>query len=188
RAECDAIIVGAGTLQHDNPSLTVRDTPVIGNVPMRVVLCFATPPFDENCKLLSDDAPSRFYVRGMNEHTQQWQDAGVQIEQAGSLLAILKHLADDGFLQILLEGGGALHASFLEAGFTDELVLYQAPIMIGGRDAVALWNGRGVETVDSAIRLADVQRRILGDDQMIRGRLAYPESPVQDERNGFQTP
>ena len=175
RAQCDAIVVGAGTLQHDNPSLLVRDTPIIGNIPLRVVLCFATPVFSPDCKLLSDAAPTRFYVRSLNEHTEAWRAAGVQVQQSGSLLAALKHLAEDGYLQLLLEGGGALHTSFLEAQFSDEMVLYQAPIIIGGRDAVSLWGGQGSGTLHQAIRLKDVLRRKLGDDQMIRGAVVYPD-------------
>ncbi|MFQ5345707.1 MAG: bifunctional diaminohydroxyphosphoribosylaminopyrimidine deaminase/5-amino-6-(5-phosphoribosylamino)uracil reductase RibD [Mariprofundus sp.] len=175
RAESDAILVGAGTLHDDNPSLTVRDSKVIGNVPLRVVICSATPPFFPDCKLLSDDAPTRFYVRSSNKHTQKWSDAGVQVEQADSLESMLRHLAGDGYLQLLLEGGGALHASFLEGKFSHEMVLYQAPVLIGGRDAVSLWENDGAETVDQAIRLEDVVRREMGGDQMIRGRVVYPD-------------
>jgi len=175
RAQVDAIVVGAGTLQFDNPSLTVRDVEVKGNLPLRVVLCFETPRFNPDSKLLTGDAPTRFYVRSTNEHAGKWREAGVQIEQLSSLDAILKHLAEDGYLHLLLEGGGYLHGSFFEGRFTDELVLYQAPILIGGRDAISLWNGLGVERIDHALHLADIKRRVLGDDVMIRGRVVYPE-------------
>jgi len=175
RAECDAILVGAGTLHHDNPSLTVRDSRVVGNVPLRVALCFETPAFFPDCKLLSDEAPTRFYVRNHNKYTQVWSDAGVQVEQADNLNSILQHLAEDGYLQLLLEGGGGLHAAFLDAGFSDEMVLYQAPIIIGGREAVTLWDGEGAETVDKSIRLKDVVYREMDGDQMIRGRVVYPD-------------
>lgn len=175
RAACDAIVVGEGTFKHDNPSLTVRDAEMVGNVPLRVVLCFATPEFSDTCRLLSDDAPTRFYVRSINADTQRWREAGVEVEQVGSLLAVLQHLASDGYLQILLEGGGALHTSFLEAQFSDEMVLYQAPIIIGGRDAVSLLGGQGAMTIDQSIRLDDVQHQTMGADQMIRGTLAYPD-------------
>jgi len=104
----------------------------------------------------------------------RWREAGVQVEKIGSLLAVLQHLAGDGYLHVLLEGGGALHASFLEAQFSNEMVLYQAPIIIGGRDAVSLWGGQGAPTVDLSIRLDAVQRQDMGDDQMIRGDLVYP--------------
>ncbi len=175
RAECDAIVVGAGTLLHDNPSLTVRDAEMVGNVPLRVVLCFETPVFSEQCKLLSKDAPTRFYVRSINEHATAWIEAGVQVQQSTSLLAVLQSLAADGYLNVLLEGGGALHTSFLQAQYSDEMVLYQAPIIIGGRDAVSLLGSQGSETVDQAIRLHDVKRENMGDDQMIRGTVFYPD-------------
>ncbi len=175
RAVSDAILIGAGTLMHDNPSLTVRDARLLGDVPLRVVLCFETPPFNPDCRLLGDDAPTRFYVRSTNEHTRRWHDAGVEIGRASSLPAVLRHLAEGGYLHLLLEGGGQLHAAFFEAQLTDELVLYQAPILIGGRDAVSLWSGTGVETVDRAPRLEDVSRRKMGEDTMIRGRVVYPD-------------
>jgi len=175
RAQVDAIVVGAGTLHYDNPSLTVRDVEVKGDVPLRVVLCFETPRFFPESKLLSSDAPTRFYVRTFNEHTEKWREAGVHVEKLNSLDAVLKHLAQDGYLHLLLEGGGSLHASFFDAHFTDEVVLYQAPILIGGRDAVSLWNGTGVETIDHALRLADIKYRKLGNDVMIRGKVLYPD-------------
>ncbi|MDT8376701.1 MAG: bifunctional diaminohydroxyphosphoribosylaminopyrimidine deaminase/5-amino-6-(5-phosphoribosylamino)uracil reductase RibD [Mariprofundaceae bacterium] len=175
RAESDAIIIGSKTLLHDNPSLTVRDASLKGDVPMRVVIGMKTPPFFPECKLLDDAAPTRFYVRTINEDTARWRDAGVQIGRAPNLVMILKHLAQDGCLQLLLEGGGKLHASFFEAQLTNELVLYQAPILIGGHDAVDLWHGSGVERVERALRLENIQRRKMGEDQMIRGRIIYPD-------------
>ncbi|MDQ6999243.1 MAG: bifunctional diaminohydroxyphosphoribosylaminopyrimidine deaminase/5-amino-6-(5-phosphoribosylamino)uracil reductase RibD [Mariprofundus sp.] len=175
RAACDAVLVGAGTLKHDNPSLTVRDVEMVGNVPLRVVLCFETPVFSAAYKVLSDEAPTRLYVRSLNEHADAWREAGVDVQHVPSLLSVLKHLADDGYLQLLLEGGGALHTSFLEAGFSDEMVLYQAPIMIGGRDAVSLWGGTGAPTLDQAIRLSGIERLSMGDDQVIRGAVVYPD-------------
>ncbi|GAV21295.1 diaminohydroxyphosphoribosylaminopyrimidine deaminase / 5-amino-6-(5-phosphoribosylamino)uracil reductase [Mariprofundus micogutta] len=175
RAVSDAIIVGAGTLKDDNPSLTVRDAEQVGDVPLRVALCFDTPVFNPDCKLLSDEAPSRLYVRNLNEYAQQWRDGGVEVLRADSLLSILQQLGDDGRLQLMLEGGGALHTSFLDGRITDEMVLYQAPMIIGGRDAVSLWGGHGIETISQAIRLDQVERVQLGNDQMIRGRVVYPE-------------
>jgi diaminohydroxyphosphoribosylaminopyrimidine deaminase/5-amino-6-(5-phosphoribosylamino)uracil reductase len=175
RADADAIIIGTGTLLHDNPSLTVRDAKVKGDTPMRVVIGMNTPRFFPDCKLLDDAARTRIYVRTTNEETEKWRNAGIQIGRAPNLITILKHLAMDGCLNVLLEGGGKMHAAFFESQLTDELVLYQAPILIGGSDAVSLWHGRGVDQVKQALRLDDIQRRKLGDDQMIRGKVIYPK-------------
>ena len=175
RADADAIIIGTGTLKQDNPSLTVRDATVKGDVPMRVVIGMNTPRFFPECKLLDGAAPTRMYVKTVNEETEKWRNAGMQIGRAPNLITILKHLAQDGCLNILLEGGGRLHAAFFESQLTDELVLYQAPILIGGSEAVNLWHGRGVEQISQALRLEDVQRRKMGDDQMIRSKITYPD-------------
>jgi len=175
RAECDAILVGAGTLRHDNPSLTVRDAKLRGDAPLRVAVCLETPPFFADCRLLSDEAPTRFYVSRSNAHDREWQRAGVELVQVETLQDVLRHLAGDGRLQLLLEGGGSLHTSFFEARLTSELVLYQAPILIGGNDAVSLMAGMGAKTVPEAIRLENLRRRRLGVDQVIRGRVVYPD-------------
>jgi len=174
RAEVDAILIGAGTLEKDNPSLTVRDTAIKGQPPLRVVIAMETPKFFPACKLLNDDAPSRMYVRVLNDEAAKWKKAGMQIGRAPNLISILKHLAGEGHLSLLLEGGGGLHASFFESQFTNELVLYQAPMIIGGTQAVNLWHGRGVDRLSQALRLEEIERRKMGDDQMIRGRIVYP--------------
>ncbi|MDX8395964.1 MAG: RibD family protein, partial [Mariprofundaceae bacterium] len=175
RAESDAILIGASTLEYDNPSLTVRDAKIKGDVPIRVVIAMETPAFSPDCKLLDGSSPVIFYVRTINEHAEKWREAGIEVGRAPSLSAILRHLAEMGCLSVLVEGGGGLHASFLEAQLTDEVVLYQAPILIGGKKAVSFWDGHGVERVGQAVRMEDVQRRKLGDDQMIRGRIVYPD-------------
>lgn len=175
RAASHAILVGAGTLLQDNPALTVRHAPLAGEPPLRCVLCFDTPPFDAAFRIADGAAPSRLYVRRETEAARDWRAAGVEVVHAASLVEVLRHLAAEGRWEVLVEGGGMLHAAFLDARLTDEMVLYQAPILIGGREAVNLLAGGGVARVDEAPRLVDVSRRMLGTDQLIRGRVAYPE-------------
>ncbi len=175
RARSHAILIGSGTLLQDNPSLTVRDAPLIGAPPLRCVICGEPPRFDPACRIADDAAPSRLYVRRETEEARAWREAGVEVVRAASLLEVLQHLASEERWEVLLEGGGQLHAAFLEARLIDEMVLYQAPILIGGREAVSLFEGKGVARVDQAPKLADIERRMLGTDQMIRGRVAYPE-------------
>jgi len=177
RAESDAIIVGSGTLLDDNPSLTVRDARLKGKHPLRVVIARQTPEFFSTCKLLNDAAPSRMYVYDANHNaTVQWRDAGMEVIEVCDLQAALKHLAEDGCLQVMLEGGGQLHAACLQNQYANELLLYQAPLLIGGIEAVNLWHGLGIGHMNEAVRLHNIKRRKLGDDIMIRGKLIYPES------------
>lgn len=175
RAASDAIIVGAGTLTKDNPSLTVRGAQRRGEPPLRVVICDHMPAFRPDYRLLDGQAPCRLYARDMNGQDDAWRAAGAEVVSAGRLDAVLRHLGEEGRLSLLLEGGGRLHASFFEARLADELVLYQAPLLIGGTEAVSLWHGAGVAHVSDALRLVNIERRRLGEDQMIRGRIRYPE-------------
>jgi len=174
RAASDAILVGSGTFKHDNPSLTIHGAKRRGEPPLRVVLCLDTPVFSTDYQLLDGNAPSRLYVRSLNRHTPDWEKAGVGVVQVGSLQSALQHLAAEGRLALLLEGGGQLHAAFLEAQLSCELVLYQAPILIGGRAAPGLWHGIGVSDLDSSPSIVNVVRRRLGEDQLIQGTIIYP--------------
>ncbi len=174
RADSHAILVGAGTLKQDNPSLTVRDVPLSGHPPMRCALCFETPDFRPGYHLANGAAPSRLYVHSESDATRAWRDAGVEVVRVDGLIEILRHLAGEGRWSVLLEGGGTLHAAFIEARLTDELAIYQAPILIGGRDAISFWHGEGVARLSDAPRLEDVERCMLDEDQLIRGRVVYP--------------
>jgi len=176
RAECHAILVGSGTLNMDNPSLTVRDSPLGGQAPLRVMFGSHAPIFRSEYHFADGEVPSRLYVCRDNRHIDDWQKAGVDVVRVDGILPMLRHMVQDHRWQILLEGGGGMHAAFLEARLTDEMILYQAPILIGGSDAIGLWQGTGVNRVEDAPRLEDVQRRMLGDNQMIRGRVVYPEA------------
>jgi len=175
RAESDVILVGAGTLRKDNPSLTVRHAKRNGEAPLRAVICRHPPRLWPQCRLLDGRADARLYIQETDAGAERWQQAGMDVVQADSIENVLRHLADEGRLAALLEGGGRLHASFLEAELADELVLYQAPVLIGGQAAPGLWHGNGVESLAQAPHLAAVKRRRLGDDQMIRGHIVYPD-------------
>jgi len=175
RAASDAIIIGVSTLVHDNPSLTVRRARRRGEPPLRVVIGHDTPEFRSDYQLLDTDAPSRLYVNEHNEHSEAWRRAGVEVVQSANLEAMLHHLADDGRLSLLVEGGGGMLASFFEARLADRLVLYQAPILIGGKQSVSLWQGAGVARVQQAPRLENIAHQRLGQDQVIQGSIVYPD-------------
>ncbi|MDQ6973248.1 MAG: bifunctional diaminohydroxyphosphoribosylaminopyrimidine deaminase/5-amino-6-(5-phosphoribosylamino)uracil reductase RibD, partial [Mariprofundaceae bacterium] len=161
RATCDAVVVGAGTLREDNPSLTVRDARLRGTPPLRVIIATQSPKFSNHYHILNGDAVSIIYVNHPHQHDVLWQQAGVAVVQVNDLQAALKDLAGRGCLQVLVEGGGTLHASLFEQKLASELVLYQAPILIGGIDAVNLWHGLGVMHMSEAVRLTDVKRKKL---------------------------
>jgi len=174
RAECDAIVVGVGTLLHDNPSLTIRDAKLIHGAPLRVVMANMAPHFFADCKLLSKEAKTRFYVTTETKEADVWRQAGVDVVNCTDRKACFAHLASEGFLQILLEGGGKLHAECFEAQISQEIALYQAPLLIGGKEAVGFWHGVGISTMAEAPKISHVQYQPLGADMLIRGDIVYP--------------
>jgi diaminohydroxyphosphoribosylaminopyrimidine deaminase/5-amino-6-(5-phosphoribosylamino)uracil reductase len=134
RAESDAVIVGAGTVRADDPSLTVRDAP--GADPLRVVL---------------GAAPAGARVRPA-------------LELHGDLGGVLDELGRRGVLQAMVEGGATVAGDFHRAGLVDRYVLYLAPALFGGDDGRPLFAGPGAPTIGELWRgrLVSVDR--LGDD------------------------
>jgi diaminohydroxyphosphoribosylaminopyrimidine deaminase / 5-amino-6-(5-phosphoribosylamino)uracil reductase len=137
RAESDAVIVGAGTVRADDPSLTVRA--VEGRDPLRVVL---------------GKAPG-----GARLHPA--------LELTGDLGEILDELGQRGVVQALVEGGATVAGEFHRAGLVDRYVLYLAPALFGGDDAWPLFTGPGAATIAEVWRGRIRSVHPLGDDLRI---------------------
>ena len=134
RAESDAIVVGAGTVRADDPSLTVRH--VEGRNPQRVVL---------------GTAPEGARVQPAAEHH-------------GPLGDLLDQLGEQGVIQVLVEGGASVAHSFHAEGLVDRYVLYLAPALFGGDDARPLFAGPGAPSMAELWRGRITSSTPLGDD------------------------
>jgi len=175
RAEVDAVIVGTGTLRCDNPQLTPRGVRRRGANPLRVVISRTLPQFQADYHLADiSQAPTRIYYQHCTDDLRGWQAAGVEVVWYEQLNDITAHLYQEGALLVMVEGGGTLHGALLRAQLVDEMVLFQAPLLIGGNTATHLWAGEGVTHVANAPRLINMKQRHLGDNQLIRGEVVYP--------------
>lgn len=134
RAASDAIVVGAGTVRADDPQLTVRDAP--GTSPRRIVL---------------GRAPIGARVHPCTE----W---------AGSLTDLLDTLGGENVLQLMVEGGAKVAASFHQAGLIDRYVFHLAPAVMGGGDGVPAFAGDTAATLADVWRGRTISTQQLGDD------------------------
>jgi diaminohydroxyphosphoribosylaminopyrimidine deaminase / 5-amino-6-(5-phosphoribosylamino)uracil reductase len=137
RAESDSIVVGAGTVRADDPSLTARDAD--GPDPERFVLGTAPP--------------------GARVHPcTEW---------AGTVDELLDELGRRGHLQVLVEGGATVAGDLHRRGLVDRYVVYLAPALLGGDDGIGLFTGPGAATIADAWRGGIDAVTRLGDDLRI---------------------
>ncbi|MDO9354857.1 MAG: bifunctional diaminohydroxyphosphoribosylaminopyrimidine deaminase/5-amino-6-(5-phosphoribosylamino)uracil reductase RibD [Solirubrobacteraceae bacterium] len=179
RSELDAVVVGIGTALADDPQLTARTTGVVRQ-PRRVV-------FDAEARLpvsskLMQEAPeipitvivSRAAPRGavaaLSTSGAEVIVASGENEQA-RVKSALEQLGEAGITSILLEGGPHLAGSFYDAGAVDELRLFVAPKLIGGRGARSIVEGVGIEKVGDALEALDWSWEASGRDLLVTARL-----------------
>lgn len=139
RALCDAVVVGAGTVQADDPRLTTRL--VAGPNPVRVVLD-PDRRLGTAFQVFQDSAAETILVTirdGGFAHGRA-EVARLPRGRAGpSLSALLEMLAARGLTRVFVEGGGRTVSAFLAGGYLDHLHLTVAPLILGsGRPAFSL--------------------------------------------------
>ncbi|SUA48808.1 diaminohydroxyphosphoribosylaminopyrimidine deaminase [Neisseria zoodegmatis] len=140
RAESCAVITGVGTVRADNPQLNVRRFLTLRQ-PARVILdSRLQTPLDS--KLIQDNSSPTLIATLSNNETllQKYTNhTHVQIlrpsEKNGriDLNHLLALLAGQGYGEVMVEAGATLAGAFLEANLVDEIVLYQAPKILGNQ-------------------------------------------------------
>ena len=154
RAVVDAVVVGVGTVNADDPQLTVRHVP--GANPLRVVLDPRRRAVAQ-ARVFNDGAAPTLHV--VAEDGDASGGAGdvrccAMPCAAGGFepAAVLGWLREAGYRRVLVEGGGVTVSRFLQAGVLDRLHVMVAPMLIGsGRPGLVL---PPIETLDEAIRPA----------------------------------
>lgn len=154
RAVVDAVVVGVGTVNADDPQLTVRHVP--GANPLRVVLD-PRRRAGAQARVFNDGAAPTLHV--VAEDGDASGGAGdvrccAMPCAAGGFepAAVLGWLREAGYRRVLVEGGGVTVSRFLQAGALDRLHVMVAPMLIGsGRPGLVL---PPIETLDEAIRPA----------------------------------
>jgi diaminohydroxyphosphoribosylaminopyrimidine deaminase/5-amino-6-(5-phosphoribosylamino)uracil reductase len=177
RAAADAVMVGAGTVLADDPSLTVRLDGYRGRQPLRVVVD-AAGRVPAARKLFDGEAPTLVATAdGVGpDRARAWTEAGADVwrpEQPGPtagfvpLAPLIEHLGKRDVQRVLIEGGPTLAWNAVRDGVLDRVVVFLAPKLLGGRDAPGILGGEGLTPVDAAIGLAIRRVERLGEDLMV---------------------
>jgi len=150
RALCDAVVIGAGTVRHDNPRLTTRE--VTGPNPVRVVLD-TDRRLGAEYGLFAPGGPPTLLVcaedaGGTDRHGAAEVLRAPRAAAGGlDLCALLPLLSARGLRRIFVEGGGLTISRFLAAGCLDRLHVTVAPVLLG--------SGIPAFTLPEAARIAD---------------------------------
>lgn len=199
RARACAILTGSGTIVADDPALNVRHVslPPMRTTPVRIAIVDSQLRTPMGARVLrnalntaapmppSDASAVRIYTSDASSHTPQAQalrHAGAQIvpvEMAKDgnqldLHAICAHLAQTGHNELHVEAGAGLAGALLKAGLVDEILLYQAPVLLGCGTRGLTTMGPLVD-LSQALRLHCVDHQKIGTDWRL---LLRPEGPM----------
>jgi len=183
RAECDAVAVGIGTALADDPQLTARirrPAHPVKRQPQRIVFD-SLARLSVRSKLVRDArkipltivvsrAAPRAATDALEAHGADVIVATGENEPA-RVRSALDQLGASGVSSILLEGGPHLAGAFLDAGEVDEIRLFLAPLVLGGRTARDPLEGEGVEAIADAVRALSLDCERIGEDLLVSARI-----------------
>jgi diaminohydroxyphosphoribosylaminopyrimidine deaminase/5-amino-6-(5-phosphoribosylamino)uracil reductase len=181
RAGVDAILVGINTVLKDNPVLTAHG---IGKDPIRIIV---DPELKVPLKtnIVKHDPANTVVVVSENVRKKQGSKINRLIKTGARVLFVKQNLRGNmdfrtimnqlvsqlHVYSVLVEGGGETNWSAIKSGVVDELILFIAPKIIGGRDAKTSVEGDGISKISNAISLQHVITENIGQDLMVRYKL-----------------
>ena len=174
----DGILVGIGTVLADDPALTTRLASQSGKNPLRIVVdSRARTPL--TAKVVTDgQAETLIAVTAAAEaaKVEALRQAGVEVlvvndGQQVDLKQLFCLLGERGVCSIFVEGGARINYSLLKAGLVDKVYSFIAPKMVGGSSAPGPVGGDGVETLDQAFLLENVETELLAGDILVSGYI-----------------
>lgn len=178
RGRVDAIVVGMGTANADDPMLTAR--PAGARTALRVVVdAQATLSLDSQLVKTANEVPVAVAVSQLNQdsaHCDQLRDNGVEIiacdgeSYSSQLQSLLKQLGTREITNVLVEGGSSVLGALNDGKLIDEVHCFIAPKLAGGRSALSAIGGSGVQLMENAEQLCNLQVAQLGDDIYLSGR------------------
>ena len=176
----DAILVGVGTVLADNPRLTTRlnDVDRVKH-PVRIIAdTRGRTPLDS--AILSGELPARTILATTELADPVYRQAvaaqgnEVWVLPVGAdghldMLALLQEIGRNQFVNLMVEGGGAILGSLLQLGQIDRVWAFIAPKLVGGSNAPTPFGGGGIAALQDALQLENIETQLLDNDIWIKG-------------------
>jgi diaminohydroxyphosphoribosylaminopyrimidine deaminase / 5-amino-6-(5-phosphoribosylamino)uracil reductase len=177
RRECDAVMVGAGTVIADDPRLTCRIAG--GRDPVRVVVDarLRTPPTARVYRQRSSAATILVTTPANSARARaKYERRGVEVLAVAAsgdtieLDRLMLEFGHRGWCRVLIEGGAYLAGAALSAGIVDRVAFFVAPKIIGaGLSAIG---GMKAREVRDSVELEELSARAIGEDWLFEGRVS----------------
>ncbi|HRK62161.1 MAG TPA: RibD family protein [Candidatus Omnitrophota bacterium] len=179
RAQHDAVLVGKSTFNLDKPRLSSLKK---GNPVWKIVLGSADMLPIRNNRIFDQDSRVVFVVSSKElslwlkqKNLQSKNCLFLTVRKSASkgfdLHDLMNKLFYMGIRKLMVEGGGEVFASFLNARLADRIYWMMAPKVIGGRDAKTSVEGDGVKDPNKAINLKILRVTKLGHDYCFMAKL-----------------
>jgi diaminohydroxyphosphoribosylaminopyrimidine deaminase/5-amino-6-(5-phosphoribosylamino)uracil reductase len=178
RGEFDAIMVGINTIIKDNPHLTVRHSNWKGKSITRIILD-SNLRFPKEAKILKTLKQGRIliftHVQSPSRKIDTLKKMGFEVvsfspSSSGiNLNKVLSWLGKHEISSLLVEGGGTLHTAFLGKKLADKIFITLSPKLIGGRDSLSFFQGKGVDTIKDSLGLHKTTILSIRDDIIFEG-------------------
>lgn len=171
REEYDSILVGSGTVIADNPRLT-RRLGLAGETTRwtRVVLD-GDGEVPSHAQLLTDGGSTILFTSAPERHDASPGLEIVRVDGRVDPEQIFGELHARGIRSVLVEGGAVVHSELIRRGLWQKMILFVAPMIVGGADAPSIFTGEAVSRLTDAYRFRFDRSEFVGTDLMI---TAYP--------------
>ena len=181
RSLCDAVLVGCGTVDADDPELAAH-----GDYKKKKLLRVIIDPLlslSLDKKVFRDENVFVACTKKATEkNKERFKKFGIDFKEFGpieiSVKLLLQYLGKKNITKLFVEGGSGVHGSFHDAALVDPLIVdevlcYIAPKIFGGSKALSVVGGKGVKSIVASLSLNDVSTSVIDNDLKMRGFVNF---------------